>query len=241
MSEFASRTTEDEMAAMGAWWRRNCKPFSEWFLKLEDAARLALIQKGCPDIPKLNAQAREKSGESLKATDVLLPELTEDALMAADGKICVLFLTRRCTSLCVDSDLKLLYDLEIKKQLPRFNLGKNTAELDKIDTPFIDPSDPDENIRSLGPQTSLEMRSEVNAGFAVGRFATINSWLGVKIRRTAIAQFIKVLMEEFEGQNDETWKPKPLLSQLLDAELKMKAAGADATEAANASGLEQLS
>ena len=294
MSSFASKTTEDDIAAMHAWWSRNYKVFSEWFGMLEDSARLTLIHKGCPDIPKLNAQAREKSGESLKATDVLLPELTEDALMAANGKICVLFLTRRCTNNCVGSDLKLLYNLEIRKQLPRFNLGNSTAELDKVDTPFIDPSgtclpspsteflchacasvlvvssepianhinhslsfavtppipsflhsftrsDPDENIRSLGPETTSEVRKEVNAGFAIGRFATLNSWMALKIRRTAIAQFIKVLMEGFEEQADEMWKPKPCLNQLLDAELMMKAASDEATEAVNASSLEELS
>ena len=35
--------------------------------------------------------------------------------------------------------------------------------LDKIDTPFIDPLDAEENIRSLNTETSSEFRTEVDS------------------------------------------------------------------------------
>ena len=240
MSAFASKTVEDEISAMRSWWSRNCKPFSDWFLKLDSEARLAIIRKGCPDIPKLNAQARQASGETLTATDVLLPELAEDALMSADGRIAVLFMTRRCTSLCIDVDLKLLREHEIRKNLPLFNMG-NTEVIAKLDTPFVDPSDPEEQVRSLSSETTEKTRAEVLVGFQSGRFATLGCWMALKVRRTAIARFMKVLMDQFEEKCEEIWKPEPTLEQLINAEVAMKALDADTTKKANSSGLEELS
>ena len=234
------RNVEDETSAIMAWWQRNCKPFSEWFLKLSDDERLELLHRGCPDLPKLNARARQAAGETLKATDMLLPELTEDALTASGGKICILFMTRRCTSVCIDADLKLLYDLEYRKQLPVFDVGQK-KQLENIDTPFIDPSDPEENIRSLSAETSKETRQEVLDGFKTGRFVTFDCWVASKIRRTAIAAFLKALIEGFEKGCDSLWTPKPLLEELIQAELKMQALDAEMTEKANASSIESLS
>ena len=241
MSAFANRTVEDETTAIRSWWNRNCKPFSEWFLKLDVDDRLALIRKSCPDIPKLNAQARQAAGETLKATDVLLPELTEDALMRAGGRISLLFITRRCTSICIDVDLKLLRQLENRKNLPIFSMGNSADVIAKLDTPFVDPSDAEEQVRSLNAETTKETRDEVQAGFESGRFASLACWMALKVRRTAIASFMKVLIAEFEEKCNEIWKPNPILEQLIEAELKMQALDADMTESANASSIEGLS
>ena len=95
MTSLISNGTETEIVALKAWWERNCKPFSEWFLKLEEPAKLAVLRKGCPDMPAVSSATRAKQGAELKATDMLLPELSEDALLARGGQITVLFITRR--------------------------------------------------------------------------------------------------------------------------------------------------
>jgi hypothetical protein len=240
MSGFANKTVEDETIAMSGWWKRNCKPFSEWFLAQTVDDRVNLLKKGCPDLPKITAKTRESNGETLTATDMLLPELTEDALMASNGRLCILFVTRRMVDggLCIGSDIKLLQNLHNTKQLPLFSLGE---QIDKMDTPFIDPTDPDENIRTLGPETTLAMRNEVLAGFESGRFCALPVWVALKVRRTAIASFIKALMQEFEEKCDEMWKPKPILEQLIQSELAMKANDAVIVEKANTSSIEELS
>lgn len=240
MSAFASPSSEVETAVMSHWWSRNCKPFSEWFLQLTAEERLVLLQKGCPDIPKITSATRAQRGEQLLATDMLLPEIAEDALMASGGKLCVLFITRRMISpgLCVPADLKMLRNLAAIKQLPIFNTGNAVKAMD---TPFIDPADQEENVQCLTSATSTETRKEVMENLANGRFATVEVWMALKVRRTAIARFIRVLFEEFESKCDALWKPNPTLIQLISGELQMQAADAEQIKKDASSNLEQLS
>lgn len=224
MSAFASPTSEDEMRVMEVWWGKNCKPFSEWFLKRSDADRLALLRKGCPDIPAISAATRSARGESLKATDMLLPELSEDALMEVGGRICVLFITRRMSAgLCIPSDVKMLQDLSKINQLPLFNTG---SVVKSMDTPFVDPCD-EENVQCLTAESSAETRAVIIAGIESGRLASIEVWMAVKVRRTAIAKFLRVLFEDFEVQCDDAVRPSPTLAQLIVGEMKMQAVDAE--------------
>ena len=131
--------------------------FSEWFLGLNEASKVAVLKKGCPDMPAVSSATRAKEGSDLNATDVLLPELSHDALMARGGQIAILFITRRLVdkSLCFLSDAKLLNDLHKVGKLPAF--GKTLAHLD---TPFVDPNDPEENVQVLSKDTSDVARNE---------------------------------------------------------------------------------
>jgi len=240
MSAFASPTAEDETAVMATWWSRNCKPWSEWFLSLSAEERLALLKKGCPDIPSVTSATRAQRGERLLATDMLLPEIAEDALMASGGRLCALFITRRMATagLCVQSDLRLLLDLAKIKQLPLFNIGQSVKAMD---TPFIDPMDPDENVQCLNSATSAASRKQVLEGLATGRLVGVEVYMALKVRRTAIAKFIRTLIEEFEEKGDEAWRPSPLLAQLIQGEMKMQAADSEAVEEGAKSELEKLS
>lgn len=238
MSGFANPSVEDETQAMRSWWARNCKPFTEWFMKLSDSDRLALLRKGCPDLPKVNSATRLQHGKALKATDMLLPEISEDALMACGGQLCVLFITRRMVTPdnMISSDIKMLRDLATVKQLPLFNTG---AAKD-YDTAFVDPADPEENVQCLGTETTIGARAAVNTALKQGQLASVEVWMALKVRRTAIARFIRTLLEDFEVNCDELWKPKPLLVELMAAEAAMKASDAVATIKGKESSIEGL-
>jgi len=240
MSAFASPTAEDETAVMATWWSRNCKPWSEWFLAQSEEARLALLHKGCPDIPQVTSATRAQRGEQLLATDMLLPEIAEDALMASGGRLCVLFITRRMVTagLCISADLKMLLDLAKIKQLPLFDIGKGVKAMD---TPFIDPTDPEENVQCLSASTSAATRKQVQEGLSSGRLVSVEVYMALKVRRTAIAKFIRTLIEEFEVKGDEQWRPSPLLAQLLEGEMKMQTADAESVQDGARSELEKLS
>ena len=62
-----------------------------------------------------------------------------------DGRLCILFMTRRCTdkSLCIPADIKLLNTLAQTKNLPNFVTSDKVKDLD---TPHIDITDPEENV-----------------------------------------------------------------------------------------------
>jgi hypothetical protein len=238
MSAFASPTVEDEIACLRTWWLRNCKPFSEWWLSLSDALRLALIKKGCPDMPEVTSATRASKGEALKTTDYLLPEIAEDALMSSGGRICVLFITRRMSpDLCIPADIRMLRDLSKVNKLPLFPLGEVVRGMD---CPFIDPSN-EEHVQCLTADTSAATRREVLDAIESGRYASVQVWAALKVRRTAIATFVRILFENFEENCDPLWRPKPLLKQLLAAEMKMQANDADVVASASESSMEKLS
>jgi hypothetical protein len=225
MSSFANSIAEgDEAAAMRSWWNRNCKPFSDWFMNQDIVARLKLLRKGCPDLPKVTGATRAQEGQSLNATDMLLPEIAEDSLMAAGGQLCVLFITRRMVAphSGIDSDMRMLRDLASIHQLPLFSVGDAIKEMD---TPFVDLRDPSENIQCLSKEkTSPQVRAAVDKGLEDGTLATIEVYMALKVRRTAITKFIRVLFEEFERTSEELWKPSPLLDQLIEGERRMRQA-----------------
>ncbi len=190
-------------------------------------------------MPAVTSATRASKGEALKTTDYLLPEIAEDALMASGGRICVLFVTRRmcAADLCIPADIRMLRDLSKVNKLPLFNLGDVVRGMD---TPFIDPSN-EENIQCLTAHTSAGTRAEVLAAIESGQYATVQVWAALKVRRTAIATFVRILFESFEENCDELWRPKPLFKQLLAAEMKMQANDVDVVASASESSMEKLS
>ena len=217
MTSFINRDVDTEFLVLQQWWSRNLKPFSDWFLKEPNQA--ALLKKACPDCPKISAATRAKAGEKLHATDLILPEISEDALLAAGGKVTILFCTRRLGSKPIDvyrNDIRLLNDLYKTGKLPTFGSQEKLADLD---TPFIDPSDPDENVCVV---TTEEQRKNVLNAFEDGTLVRLQVWLNLKIRRTAIVKLLRSLVEEFEAQAEDMWKPKPTFSQLLKGELEQQ-------------------
>ena len=75
------------LLALQAWWVRHCKVFSTWWLTAAEATRVEILRNACPDMPAVNSSTRASNGEALVPTDVLLPELSLDALTATGGNL----------------------------------------------------------------------------------------------------------------------------------------------------------
>lgn len=220
MASFVNHDAETELLVLKQWWSRNSKPFTDWYLKLSNDERAQLLRKACPDLPKVSPASRAKAGEKLNATDLILPEISEDALLAANGRICTLFIDTQLSG-AVDtfkSDIKLLDNLYKNGRLPAFG---NQKKLEELDTPFIDPNDPDENVCVA---TTDEQRRRVLQVFENYSLVRCQIWIALKIRRSALAAFHKNLFEDFEDRADEIWRPKPLFWQLLKGEMEQQKA-----------------
>lgn len=202
------------------YWERNNASISKWWLSRPEEEKVYYLKLACPDLPKTTIKKRVEGEEDrapLRPTDALLPELAEEALCAAGGKVLILFFTRRLVSsdLCFHADMKLLKDLRAAGALPDFS--DPSLPIAQMDTPFIDPFDAEDNIRSLGPNTSAAARAEVLAHIASGRLIEPEIFLSLKIRRSAICKFLTKLMREFEKNVEET--PSPSFDQLVLAEM----------------------
>ena len=158
--------TEDRHAALQLWWERNSSTMSDWFTALSTESQIGYLRKASPDMPTQTAASRELAGEKINASDVLLPELTLDGLLGADGKLLPLFFSRRCQQQdrCYFADIQLLNAMFARGAMPLFSNGV----LKDMDTPFVDPADTEENIRSLNTDTSSESRATILAHLITG-------------------------------------------------------------------------
>ena len=222
MASFAveDATVEDKYTALSQWWHRHCKSFSEWYLSLSEHEQRQIIKKACPDIQEQSAFTRETLNRALiQASDVILPEFSLEGMLASKGRIFVLFMTRRLTptDLCMKEDIKMLTDLLERKMLPSFS----HHALEKLDTPFVDPLDVDENIRSLSPETSIESRKMVEDYLKSGRLVHAEVWISLKIRRASIVSLLENMV--VEHQREVKVKPSPTYAALLLGELQQQA------------------
>jgi hypothetical protein len=208
-------STEDRHIALQLWWERNGDTFSVWFESLTKENQILHLRKASPDIPTQTAGSRESEGQTLSASDVLLPELTIDGLLGANGKLMALFFKRRClqTDRCYFADLQLLNTMFSRGEMPLFSQGA----LDGMDAPFVDPADRDENVRSLNSDTPTGNRASVIAHLITGRLIHAEVFVTLKIRRAALVHFMVVIVEAFERSN--IGKVSPTYSALLMSEL----------------------
>eukprot|EP01039_Chlorochromonas_danica_P007212 gene7212-7978_t len=211
-------TVETKLAVLSQWWQRHCQAFSLWFLALSDAQREEVVLRACPDLPRQSPFTREAAGEVLRPTDIILPEFSQEGMFASQGRIFILFVTRRLSSRdrCMADDVKLLSDLFGKGHLPSFS---NHA-LDSMDTPFVDPVDPEENIRSLSAATTAESRALVSSHLSTGRLIHAEVWLALKIRRLSICSLLEAVAEEHYKAAQT--KPSPSYASLLAGELEQQ-------------------
>jgi len=225
-----SATVEDRFVALSQWWKRHCKLFSLWYLSLGEDQQKELILKYCLDIPLTSKFSRESNGEKLQATDFILPEFSLEGMLSSQGKVMVLFLTRRLTSehLCMQDDLVLLNNLFDLRKLPSFS---NHA-FDGLNTPFIDPADPAENICTLAAIPDKAVMKAVWEKLRNGELIHAEVWLALKLRRQAIVSVLEGLVVEYEescgGKASETVQdvnptnstlPVPSYKQFLQGEL----------------------
>jgi hypothetical protein len=208
-------STEDRHVALQLWWDRNGSSMSKWFESLTKDEQIIQLRKASPDIPTQIAGTRELEGQKLNASDVLLPELTIDGLLGVNGKLLSLFFMRRCQQAdrCYFADLQLLNAMFRRDAMPLFSQGA----LDQMDTPFVDPADREENVRTLNASTPQDNRAAVLAHLISGRLIHADVFITLKIRRAALVNFMAVIVESFE--RDHIGAVSPTLSALLKGEL----------------------
>jgi hypothetical protein len=137
----------DHHIALCSWWQRHNKEFSLWFLAQPAETQRALLVQCCPDMPIQTPATRELyTGSDLTPTDMLIPELTQEALLSNQGKLCILLITRRCVSTdhCLSGDAKFLNTKFVTGMLPAFPEIEESFR--GLDTPFVDPADPKGSI-----------------------------------------------------------------------------------------------
>ena len=207
--------TEDRHVALQRWWERNSSNMSQWFESLTRDEQVIQLRKASPDIPTRIAGTRELEGQQLSASDVLLPELTIDGLLGVNGKLLSLFFMRRCQQAdrCYFADLQLLNAMFARNAMPLFSQGA----LDQMDTPFVDPADKEENVRSLNVSTPQDNRAAVLAHLISGRLIHADVFITLKIRRTALVHFMVVIVESFEKEH--IGSVSPTLRALLIGEM----------------------
>lgn len=222
MASFAieDADVEDKYTALAVWWERHCKAFSEWYLSLTTDQQKELIMKAVPDMPEKSYHEKLSLGLPIMPTDIILPEFSLDGMLSVNGRLFCLFMTRRLASSdqCSQEDLKIIKDLHSRRELPSFS----HQALESMDTPFIDPMDPDESIRSLGPTSGTETRGAVQAYLESGRLVRAEIWMAMKIRRAAIVALLEDMAEEH--YQAAIIKPSPTYKALLLGELQQQAA-----------------
>lgn len=216
-------SVEDKMVALQQWWERHGASFSDWFSGLSAPEQLAALVSASPDMPAQSASERERRGQTLSASDLLLPELCTEGLLTSGGRLLVLLVARRCKSpdLCYSQDVLFLNTLRRQGLLPSLS---NKA-FEGMDSPFVDPLDPEENVRSLGPGTSTGTRQMVEEHLASGRLVDADVWLALRVRREAMAAFIVNFVEA--SQSATLPRPSPTYAALLRAEIVQQLAMAE--------------
>lgn len=178
------------------WWRQSCKEYSLYFLMKTEAEKRQILLSCCPDMPDEPAGTRELRGETVTASDMLLPEMFVEGLLAGQGKCLILLLTRRLASpdTGLENDLRLMNSLHERGQMPKFSNGK----LDSFDTPFVDLRDPLRQIQCLTEDSSPTTILTTQQWLREGRLVHADVWLSCTMRRNMLADFFMGLKHDFE-------------------------------------------
>lgn len=186
------------------WWRESCQSFSLFFLFKSSEQRREFLLKCSPDMPLEAAATRERKGEQVNATDLIVPELFLEGLDAGDGRCLILFITRRLASpdTGLENDLTLLRSLQQKGVMPTFSNGS----LDSFRLPFVDPLDPTESIQSFHETISKETLEKANNYFSTGKIIHAEVFLTCSVRRNLLATFLLALKENYELETAEIEK-----------------------------------
>ena len=128
-------SSEDKFTALAAWWNRYKTEFINWWTKQTNEQRITALKSASPDIPLKSGGARSAENSIIMPTDLLLPEISLEAFLAADGKLLLLFISRRleAVDLGFKGDLVLLNDQFRRGIMPSFS-NNNFKDMD---TPFI--------------------------------------------------------------------------------------------------------
>ena len=231
--------SQTQLLVLQAWWKRHCKVFSTWWLCATAETRLEVLLAASPDMPAVNSAARAQSGESLKPTDLLLPELSQDALMASGGRLLALFFTKRLTP----SDLGFAYDLSFLKALRLAGtLPVLSGALRDVEDPVVDPLDPNEAVIALthtgeSEEEQRDIKKRLLEDIDANLLVRADVWLAFRLRRDLISDFIKFVILDVEervasecAKTGELNVLVPSYAALHQAEEEMLKLEASATE-----------
>ena len=190
MSEFSE---VDKHNILVNWWRESCKEFSLYYLIKSESERREILLSCSPDMPDEPAGTRENRGETITASDMLLPELFLEGLQAGQGRCLILLLTRRLASpdTGLENDLQLMKALHDRGQMPIFSDGKLTD----LNTPFVDIRDPTRSIQCLAKDSSPNTIMATKQHIKDGRLIDADVWLTTVMRRNILADFMMGLRD----------------------------------------------
>ena len=91
---------EDRYQALSDWWKRYQTLFSNWYLNISMEKQKQVLLKASPDMPVNSPLTKSQSSSTavIQPTDMILPELNLDAFLSSNGKVLLLFLSKRLVS-----------------------------------------------------------------------------------------------------------------------------------------------
>jgi len=206
-------TTEDIYNGLSAWWLRNCKSFSIWFISLSKIEQSHVILEACPDIPR-NIDINHPTC----LTDVIVPDMELEGLLKGDGKMFILFITRTLSQIDISfmEDLKRIKTISSQEYLPDLTQGSGVG----YNTPHIDPSDPNESVRAIGEDMLDHHKKTIERDLADDKLIELNVWLALKLRRITISTFVLAIAETHQKLVRD--KPSPTAHALIQSEYEMR-------------------
>lgn len=206
-------STDDILNGLSAWWLRNCKAFSIWFISMNTLEQSRVILEACPDIPKT-----VDINNPTKLTDIIVPDMELDGLLKGDGKLFILFMTRALSHMNVSfaEDLKRIKTLHNQGCLPDLTQGSAVD----FSTPHVDPKDPDENVRAICEDMLDSKKKAIEKDLADDKLIELNVWLALKLRRMTIATFVLGIAETYQKLVRD--KPSPTARALIQSEFEMR-------------------
>ena len=155
-------------------WAAQSRHFTAWFLALPSAGQLVVIRAAAPDM----REASPAEGEPTKATDVLVPELTQSGLLSDGGRGLIRLYAQR-VNLGVGGadafDVMMLMKLHAQARMPCF-AGE---ALNGLALSWVDPADP----RPSAQKFCLACRASCGAHHHIQKLTVNSSTLSLTVAK----------------------------------------------------------
>ena len=181
-------------------WAAQSRHFTAWFLALPSAGQLVVIRAAAPDM----REASPAEGEPTKATDVLVPELTQNGLLSDGGRGLIRLYAQR-VDLGVGGadafDVMMLMKLHAKARMPCF-AGE---ALNGLALSWVDPADPEEKICGLREGSATEeVLAEKRKAMLSGKLVDAEVWTTKRMRQATLNSFLLAVADTFESEFTRT-------------------------------------
>ena len=181
-------------------WAAQSRHFTAWFLALPSAGQLVVIRAAAPDM----REASPAEGEPTKATDVLVPELTQSGLLSDGGRGLIRLYAQR-VNLGVGGadafDVMMLMKLHAQARMPCF-AGE---ALNGLALSWVDPADPEEKICGLREGSAAEeVLAEKRKAMLSGKLVDAEVWTTKRMRQATLNSFLLAVADTFESEFTRT-------------------------------------